>query len=917
MIGFKKKWIAGAVAAVLAVMNTAPALAGKSDGFYCDFEGYTGGGMTVENPDAAAPWAGSCRLNGNVEQLYAKDTEKGTSLWICTDHQDLGDRYLAGTFLDTPSVDSVVMQFDVKPLGLGSKTRFGLTGKKEDGTNVYQSLFYVYPDGRLEIYARGTIATADQSISEQCYTENAAVTLRRGNKLVYAESEAVTIPVGEWSSLAAVYRVGKSGIDYYVNGQLVFSNAIPFDSGNSLKNTGISGLRLQTGKFGEFSELMPEEQDCVGLYVDNLSVYFGDKPEMEEVPEPEPEPEPGEDDREPDESYYYDMDFEEYAGGKIDGLGGRFPDQITAVETEFGNSLWMRSSREKMLAASGSATDNYFRPVLGEGLVEDLVFQADVKPIGGTNYTYISLHNAANQKIGGIRIYNDGRINYYNGTADNAESPVPGPDGGAYVCPEGAWVNVAVVFKVQKQVIDVYIDRQRMVKDSPVYSAAGVKDYRYLNIQQTIYNDTLEGALPYEQQGIYMDNLRIYNSSYLHDDETYYASSFDGMDTGAYVINDLAPDSLQNGNCRIEENTEGDGKILCFQGDTGYIRKTLDISQGGTVTASADIRLQGASAINLFTILNQAGEAFVPVRIQNGQLIVHDGGKDVPVLDMEENRWYSVEASYRLAEGKYTVSVDGVDFPAEGAYVLAPQLAYGIGIENQAGTVWIDRVRFAEQAEIPRLLRVEYFAAGEVQEDQAALPHTVDEIRLYFNTAMREPAIISAASLQSAGGDAVAYTAEYHAGENCLYIWPDCQLEYFTDYILSLADATGKGGEKSAKALTVEFSTNAPFTAFEMALIQNGKEIQAVSQLQAGEPVMVELNIISNQQEGFDFVFCAGVYAQQSMTGLYTQACRYVPGQDNIYSFSMDWNGGEEIDLFVLASNAKPAPLYDAAVIAG
>ncbi|HIU49163.1 MAG TPA: hypothetical protein IAB04_07335, partial [Candidatus Avimonoglobus intestinipullorum] len=216
MIGFKKKWIAGAVAAVLAVMNTAPALAGKSDGFYCDFEGYTGGGMTVENPDAVAPWAGSCRLNGNVEQLYAKDTEKGTSLWICTDHQDLGDRYLAGTFLDTPSVDSVVMQFDVKPLGLGSKTRFGLTGKKEDGTNVYQSLFYVYPDGRLEIYARGTIATADQSISEQCYTENAAVTLRRGNKLVYAESEAVTIPVGEWSSLAAVYRVEKSGIDYYV-----------------------------------------------------------------------------------------------------------------------------------------------------------------------------------------------------------------------------------------------------------------------------------------------------------------------------------------------------------------------------------------------------------------------------------------------------------------------------------------------------------------------------------------------------------------------------------------------------------------------------------------------------------------------------------------------------------------------------
>ena len=300
------------------------------------------------------------------------------------------------------------------------------------------------------------------------------------------------------------------------------------------------------------------------------------------------------------------------------------------------------------------------------------------------------------------------------------------------------------------------------------------------------------------------------------------------------------------------------------------------------MTASTDIRLQGASAINLFTILNQAGEAFVPVRIQNGQLIVHDGGKDVPVLDMEENRWYSVEASYRLAEGKYTVSVDGVDFPAEGAYVLAPQLAYGIGIENQAGTVWIDRVRFAEQAEIPRLLRAEYFAAGEVQEDQAALPHTVDEIRLYFNTAMREPAIISAASLQSAGGDAVAYTAEYHAGENCLYIWPDCQLEYFTDYVLSLADATGKGGKKSAKPLTVEFSTNAPFTAFEMALIQNGKEIQTVSQLQAGEPVMVELNIISNQQEGFDFVFCAGVYAQQSMTGLYTQACRYVPGQDNI-----------------------------------
>ena len=863
----------------------------------------------MENPDAGAPWTSSCQLNGNAEQLYAQDTEKGTSIWICADQQDLGDRYLAGTILDTPVVDSVVMQFDVKPLGLGSKTRFGFTGKKEDGTNIYQSLFYVHPDGRLEIYARGTVATADQSVSEQCYTENAAVTLRKGNKLTYADPAPVTIPMGEWSSLAAVYRVAKPGIDYYVNGQLIFSNAIPFDSGNSLKNTGISGLRIQTGKFSGFSELTPAEQTQVGLYTDNLSVYFGDTPQSGETPEP------GEDGREPDESYYYDMDFEDYSGGKIDGLGGRFPDQITAVKTEFGNSLWMRASKEKMLESSGSSTDNYFRPVLGEGLVEDLVFQADIKPIGGTNYTYISLHNAANQKIGGVRIYNDGRINYYNGTADNAESPVPGPDGGEFVCPAGKWVNIAVVFKVQQQTIDVYIDRQCMVKDSPVYSAADVKDYRYLNIQQTIYNDTIEGALPYEQQGMYMDNLRIYNSAYLHDDETYYASSFDGMKNGSYVVNDLAPDFLQNGKCQVRENTERSGKSLCFQGG-GYIRKILNIPQGGTVAASADIFLQESPAINLFTVLDQAGEAFVPVRIQDGQLIAKDNGEDVPILNVEDNCWYSIRVDYQLAAGEYTVAVDDEIFPADGEYTMTPQLAYGIGIENQAGEVWIDRVQFAEQAETPQLLRTEFFAAGALQQDLAALPHTVDEIRLYFNTAMREPDIIRTVSLQAGGGEAVPYTAAYAVGENCLYIRPDSQLTHFTDYTLTLVGAAGKGGKKFTQAPAVVFSTNAPFTAFEMSLTQNGKEIRSVSQLQTGTPVLVTLNVVSNQQTDFDFVLCAGVYARQAMTGLYTQACRYVFGGDNQYSLSMDWNGGEEIGLFVLASNTKPAPLYDARMIA-
>lgn len=909
MIRVKKRWIAGAVAAVFTVMNALPAFAGKSGGFYCDFEGYTGGGLIVENPDAGAPWASSCQLNGNAEQLYAQDTEKGTSIWICADQQDLGDRYLAGTILDTPVVDSVVMQFDVKPLGLGSKTRFGFTGKKEDGTNIYQSLFYVHPDGRLEIYARGTVATADQSVSEQCYTENAAVTLRKGNKLTYADPAPVTIPMGEWSSLAAVYRVAKPGIDYYVNGQLIFSNAIPFDSGNSLKNTGISGLRIQTGKFSGFSELTPAEQIQVGLYTDNLSVYFGDTPQSGETPEP------GEDGREPDESYYYDMDFEDYSGGKIDGLGGRFPDQITAVKTEFGNSLWMRASKEKMLESSGSSTDNYFRPVLGEGLVEDLVFQADIKPIGGTNYTYISLHNAANQKIGGVRIYNDGRINYYNGTADNAESPVPGPDGGEFVCPAGKWVNIAVVFKVQQQTIDVYIDRQCMVKDSPVYSAADVKDYRYLNIQQTIYNDAIEGALPYEQQGMYMDNLRIYNSAYLHDDETYYASGFDGMKNGSYVVNDLAPDFLQNGKCQVRENTERSGKSLCFQGG-GYIRKILNIPQGGTVAASADIFLQESPAINLFTVLDQAGEAFVPVRIQDGQLIAKDNGEDVPILNVEDNCWYSIRVDYQLAAGEYTVAVDDEIFPADGEYTMTPQLAYGIGIENQAGEVWIDRVQFAEQAETPQLLRTEFFAAGALQQDPAALPHTVDEIRLYFNTAMREPDIIRTVSLQAGGGEAVPYTAAYAVGENCLYIRPDSQLTHFTDYTLTLVGAAGKGGKKFTQAPAVVFSTNAPFTAFEMSLTQNGKEIRSVSQLQTGTPVLVTLNVVSNQQTDFDFVLCAGVYARQAMTGLYTQACRYVFGGDNQYSLSMDWNGGEEIGLFVLASNTKPAPLYDARMIA-
>ena len=39
MIRVKKRWIAGAVAAVFTVMNALPAFAGKSGGFYCDFEG--------------------------------------------------------------------------------------------------------------------------------------------------------------------------------------------------------------------------------------------------------------------------------------------------------------------------------------------------------------------------------------------------------------------------------------------------------------------------------------------------------------------------------------------------------------------------------------------------------------------------------------------------------------------------------------------------------------------------------------------------------------------------------------------------------------------------------------------------------------------------------------------------------------
>ena len=245
-------------------------------GTACDFEDYTGGELSYVDYDAVAPFKDSVIIRGQCKNSRAVETEKGTSLWLLVDDSGSGDQYMEGELLQKTVADKVVMQFDVKPLGLGSPTKFGMKGLKADGNQFFQQMFTVNPDGTLRIYARGKIAGA--GAEESCYTENDSVTLRRGSGTAYTSAEAVTIPVGEWARLAVVYDVAGKKMDYYVNGKLIFGKAVPFDYGNVLAANGVNRIRMQTARYKEYSQHTEEEQQQVGLYIDNLKVFLGSAP---------------------------------------------------------------------------------------------------------------------------------------------------------------------------------------------------------------------------------------------------------------------------------------------------------------------------------------------------------------------------------------------------------------------------------------------------------------------------------------------------------------------------------------------------------------------------------------------------------------------------------------------------------------
>ena len=888
-----KRITTAAAAFAIAATTITPVLAEDLNRFECDFENYDGGDLIVSNNELKSPWLNEFHFGGKSKQFYSAETSKGKSMWISIGDSESGDQFITGSILNSHSTESYVMQFDVMPLGLGSKTLFGFVGEDAQGKSVFQNLFQVYPDGSLQVYARGTISDGN-SISEQCYTEYSAVTLRKGNKTNYQDSAPVTIPVDKWSNLAAVYRVSESAIDYYVNGKLIFSNAIPFNFGNSLKSTGIKDIRIQAPKFGEYSALDEAGKKKVGLYLDNFKVIASAKPD-EYTPE-----ESGDDDQIPtDDAYYINENFEEYTGGRPGALGGRFTDQMTAVKTEYGMSLWMRSSKKKMISTGGSATDNYCRPVLGEGLEDDLVFQADFKPIGGNNYTYLSLCNAANKKVGGIRVYNDGRITYYDGTAENSESSIESTDGGIVSCPSGEWINIAVVFKLKKKTIDVYVNRQPLVKDSPMYTGTGVEDYRYINIQQTIYNDEADDALDYENQGVYLDNIKIYRGSYLFDNIVYYKSNFDQMQNGSYISNDLSKKYLENGSCKIEENDDGN---LLSLGSGGYIKKIFDDRVSGVITAVCDIKVSANTQMNLFAV-----DDIVPIQIQNGMLVTQSGEE---IASISENETYRISAEFNFAKGTFCVSSDG---NKKDGYLIDKNSVKEIKIESISGTALIDNVEIAEKTEIPEVVRVRYFSNENEETNPDKLTKDVNKIKLYFSTSMREPDILTAVDLKDSNGNKIAYTAEYDRSENSLLLNLQEDLKYFEKYNLKLSKAMSKQWER--KNQTVSFKTNASFTAFETSLVQDGKALTDLSQAESGKNISVKLNVVSNSEEEIDFVLCAVSYKDGMMIGINTENYIYNHEAENKFGFDILYDIADEINILVLKSNEKPIPLYDAAIV--
>lgn len=467
------------------------------EGFSYTFDDYLEGAVYIDNPTAALPYKSEITMSGRPSLLKGVSTDKGTSLWFNTN--DIDYSYLYGQITNVGVTKKTVVQFDVKPLGVGTSPLLISLWDSEETVASYQNSWIIYPDGTLRIYARGNIG------GNQCYTQGASVPLIEGSGSTYTGTSEVKAAVDCWTRLAAVYDCEKHKINYYVNGELIFSEATFFNFGNTFVG-GWRYLRMQMDKDSGYATMTEEQRSSIGMYVDNLKMYAADEPEAY-TPDPGNEPEPEDTD---DDAYFLNHTFDGYNGGNPSGLSGRFSNQLDAVQTEYGTSLWMRSSRNRMIETSGSATDNYFRPVLGENLTDDLVMQADFKPIGGENFTFFSIMDANSKYNGGIRVYNNGKITYYSGSAANAEELVPSPHGGNFVCPPGNWVNVAVVFKVQNKTIDIYIDRMLMVANVPFYEANGLNDYRSANIQQTIYNDTLGGTLPYDSQGTYIDNLKIY-----------------------------------------------------------------------------------------------------------------------------------------------------------------------------------------------------------------------------------------------------------------------------------------------------------------------------------------------------------------------------------------------------------------------
>ena len=384
------------------------------------------------------------------------------------------------------------------------------------------------------------------------------------------------------------------------------------------------------------------------------------------------------------------------------------------------------------------------------------------------------------------------------------------------------------------------------------------------------------------------------------------------MQAGKYVADDLSPDYIVNGACSIVSAGDTEGQSLKFDDADGFIQKDLKITQTGTIYIASSVNLLRSPNTDLFAFVDGEGNYITTLRIDEGKLFVFDGSTERTLCELDENKWYKVEVVYNLSIATATVKVDGTQ---QGEYAVGINAASSVVIKNNSGSILLDNIKMSEQSIVPKIVRTEYYSGNTVEENSNALTHRVNKIVVYFNTAMRESYIVDAARIASDSGDSIGYNAVYDRDTNSLCLELSDSLAYFENYTIQFNNVINKRGILLKGAKKLNFSTNAPFTAFEMELMQNGHKINTVSELVNGTPVTINLGIVSNSRDSFDCTLCAAMYKDNSMISIATRGCSYTYGSANKYSFEVDYATADEINIFVISSNEAPIPLYDSFVI--